>query len=71
MTTQPTSAATPIRRVRVPDDLWQRFDDAVRAADPEADRSVVLRQFMRWYVGEPGAKIPDRSARSRKEQNHG
>lgn len=43
------------------DDLWARFGGAVcRSPDPEADMSKVLRQFVRWYAGEPGAKLPER-----------
>lgn len=54
---------TALRRFRTTDDLWERFGDAVeRGPDPEADMSKVLRAFVRWYVGEPGAKLPDRPA---------
>lgn len=52
---------TGLRRFRTTDDLWKRFGDAVEGSgDPEADMSKVLRQFVRWYVHEPGAKQPDR-----------
>lgn len=52
---------TDVRRFRTTDDLWKRFGDAVEASDdPEADMSKVLRQFVRWYVHEAGAKQPDR-----------
>ncbi len=40
------------RRIRVPDDLWAKFGRAVKAVDPETDRSKVLRQFMRQFVGQ-------------------
>jgi len=43
---------TPFRRIRLDDDLWQRFEDAVGRADPDSNRSVVLRKFIRWYVGD-------------------
>jgi metal-responsive CopG/Arc/MetJ family transcriptional regulator len=50
---------TPHRQVRVDDDLWDRFGEAVeRQGAP--DRSVVLREFMAWYVREPGARSPQR-----------
>jgi hypothetical protein len=50
-----------LRRFRTTDDLWERFSDAVeRGPDPEADMSKVLRSFVRWYVGEPSAKLPER-----------
>lgn len=49
------------RRFRTTDELWARFAGAVAASpDPEADMSKVLRTFVRWYVGEPGAKLPER-----------
>lgn len=52
---------TEVRRFRTTDDLWESFGAAVeRGPDPEADMSKVLRAFVRWYVGEPGAKLPER-----------
>jgi hypothetical protein len=52
---------TALRRFRTTDDLWERFGNAVeRSPDPEADMSKVLRAIVRWYVAEPGAKLPDR-----------
>lgn len=50
-----------LRRFRTTDELWAKFGEAVeRSADPEADMSKVLRSFVRWYVAEPGAKLPER-----------
>lgn len=43
---------TPFRRIRMDDDLWQRLEDAAKRADPDANRSVILRRFARWYVGD-------------------
>ena len=40
--------------VRMAHDLWDRFGDVVD------NRSTVLREFVRWYVREPGAKMPRR-----------
>jgi hypothetical protein len=55
------NAGRDIRRFRAPDDLWERFGDAVkRSPDPEADMSKVLRQLVRWYAGDPGAELPKR-----------
>lgn len=49
------------RKFRADKDLWDGFGEAVECGpDPEADRSKVLRQFMRWYSGEPGARLPER-----------
>ena len=43
---------TPFRRIRMDDDLWKRLDEAAKQADPDANRSAVLRRFARWYVGD-------------------
>ncbi len=51
---------TPLQNFRVDPGLWDRFDQAVHRADAESDRSKVLRQFVAWYVREPGAKLPAR-----------
>jgi hypothetical protein len=36
----------------MPDDMWDTFDATVRRAEPELDRSKVIREFVRWYIGE-------------------
>lgn len=43
---------TPFRRIRLDDDLWERFEQAVKRADPDSNRSAVIRKFARWYVGD-------------------
>jgi hypothetical protein len=43
--------------IRIDEDLWNRFGQVA-----EPDRSTVLREFIRWYVGEPGTKAPKRPA---------
>ncbi len=43
---------TPFRRIRMDEDLWQRLDEAVKRADPDSNRSALLRRFARWYVGD-------------------
>jgi hypothetical protein len=43
---------TPFRRIRLDDDLWDRFDEAVKRADPDSNRSAVVRKFLRWFVGD-------------------
>ncbi|MFJ9558233.1 hypothetical protein ACIRPH_30885 [Nocardiopsis sp. NPDC101807] len=56
-------AANKPRRFVATDELWEKFELAVKKSpDPEADRSKVLRTFVRWYVGEPGAELPKRPA---------
>ena len=49
---------TPVRNLRAEDDLWGSFGAACAAAG--IDRSTALRDFMRWYMREPGAKLPKR-----------
>jgi hypothetical protein len=40
--------------VRMAHDLWERFGEFAE------NRSTVLRDFVRWYVREPGSKLPAR-----------
>jgi hypothetical protein len=42
----------PLRRIRMDNDLWQRLEEAAKRADPDSNRSVILRRFARWYVGD-------------------
>jgi hypothetical protein len=56
---------TPFRRIRLDEDLWERFDDAVRRKDPDSNRSAVLRKFTRWFVGDID-EMPQRPAPQRK-----
>ena len=46
------SEGTPFRRIRMDDDLWKRLDEAAKAADPDSNRSALLRKFARWYIGD-------------------
>ncbi|MGP4008144.1 hypothetical protein [Streptomyces sp. 4N124] len=50
------------RRFRAPDDEWFPFGDAARSLQPQgrSPRAKVLREFMRWYMRRPGAKLPER-----------
>ena len=43
---------TPFRRIRIDDDLWERLDKAAKEADPDSNRSALLRRFARWFVGD-------------------
>jgi hypothetical protein len=43
---------TPFRRIRMDEDLWQRLDEAVKRADPDDNRSALIRRLVRWYVGD-------------------
>ena len=51
-----TSKGTDRRTIRVDPDLWNEFGRAT--AGGEDGRSGVLRDFMRWYLGKPGAELP-------------
>jgi len=58
---------TPFRRIRMDEDLWQRLDEAVKRADPDSNRSALLRRFARWFVGDidempmrPEPKTPEK-----------
>jgi Ribbon-helix-helix protein, copG family len=60
---------TPFRRIRMDDDLWERLDEAVKRADPDDNRSALIRRLARWYVGDideiprrPEPRSPGRSA---------
>lgn len=53
---------TPFRRIRMDDDLWERLDDAARRANPDFNRSQVIRWLVRWYVGDVD-ELPQRPTR--------
>jgi metal-responsive CopG/Arc/MetJ family transcriptional regulator len=57
---------TPFRRIRMDDDLWKRLDEAAKRADPDSNRSALLRRFARWYVGDMD-EMPQRPAPARDE----
>jgi hypothetical protein len=50
------SKGTDRRTIRVEPDLWDEFGTAT-ANEPDG-RSGVVRAFMRWYLGKPGANLP-------------
>jgi hypothetical protein len=51
---------TPRQAFRVEPSLWETF--GVAAALTGSDRATVLREFMRWFIRERGAKMPVRPA---------
>jgi hypothetical protein len=55
---------TPFRKIRMDNDLWERLEDAARRADPDSNRSVIIRRFARWYVGDID-ELPQRPALKR------
>jgi hypothetical protein len=45
-----------------PDDLWDDLDTAAKAVG--SDRSAITREFWEWFVGRPGARVPERPVSS-------
>lgn len=60
----PNAPRTPARQMRIGDE-WYDFDAAAKAAG--TDRATLVREFIRWYLREPGARIPNRPARTQWE----
>lgn len=52
------------RPIRVDQELW----DAFGALVGDRNRSAVIRDFLRWYIGEPGAEMPARPADGKPER---
>ncbi|MEK9524044.1 hypothetical protein MIU24_32425 [Streptomyces venezuelae] len=52
-------------RLRLPESEWDDFRKATRAvhAEGRSPRSLVLRDFIRWYIGTPGVRMPSRPSR--------
>lgn len=50
------------RQMRIPDGEWLPFEDAAKAQHPagRSPRAGVVREFIRWYLRRPGAKLPER-----------
>jgi hypothetical protein len=44
--------------MRIPDDEWLPFADATKEAG--LARAEAVRDFIRWYLRRPGAKLPAR-----------
>jgi hypothetical protein len=59
----PNKPGTQHRSVRVSDEDWADLDAATSALG--ADRGTVIKQFIRWYLRRPGAKLPARPPRGR------
>jgi hypothetical protein len=49
---------TPHRGIRIEDSLWERLAEVAEALG--TDRASLIREWVRWAVGESGAKPPRR-----------
>jgi hypothetical protein len=54
----PNQPRSPHRSVRFSDEDWTDLDAAAKAMD--TDRGTLLKEFARWYLRRPGAKLPQR-----------
>lgn len=51
----PNVRGRPTFQVRMDREQWMKFGEVA-----QPDRSAVLRDFIDWYLREPGAKMPKR-----------
>jgi hypothetical protein len=56
--TDPNWKLTKHRSIRIEDELWAALGQAAQTVG--VDRSTLIRQLVRWYVRDPGAKLPQR-----------
>ncbi len=54
--TSRSGRGTARQTIRIDEKLWERFGAQV----PDGNRSDVIRDFIRWYVHDQGAKMPKR-----------
>jgi hypothetical protein len=54
----PNKPGTQHRSVRISDEDWDDLEAATAAAG--SDRGTLIKQFIRWYLRRPGAKLPER-----------
>jgi len=54
----PNQPGTQHRSVRISDEDWADLDDAAKSAG--TDRGTLIKQFIRWYLRRPEAKLPQR-----------
>lgn len=59
---RPATGKTPVRNLRVVDEVWKPALAAARSSSDGTITDVIIK-FLRWYLREPGAKLPDRPAR--------
>ncbi len=49
---------TSMHSFRLGDETWDRFGEAAKRKG--TSRVAAIREFIRWYVGYPGAELPER-----------
>lgn len=54
----PNKPGTQHRSVRISDEDWSDFDVAAKSLG--SDRGTVIKEFIRWYLRRPKAKMPQR-----------
>lgn len=55
---RPATGRDPVRSVRMPEERWEALGK--KAKDAGTDRAKVVNDLVAWYVGEDGAKLPER-----------
>lgn len=63
---RPATGKTFVARARVAFAKWERFGE--RAAEAGTDRSKLINEFIDWFLREPGARLPTRPARPKKDE---
>lgn len=53
-----TTGGTPQRKIRMPNERWQRFGEAAEQAG--MDRTEATNRFAAWYTREDDAELPER-----------
>ena len=56
----------PMRVIRMPDEMWDALAAAIKEAEPELERAKVVREFVRWYIGETD-ELPRRPMRKQRK----
>lgn len=57
----PNHPGTQHRSVRIGDEDWRDLEATTKELG--SDRGTVIKQFIRWYLRRPGAKLPERPPR--------
>jgi hypothetical protein len=57
---RPATGETPIQHVRIPSEDWKEINNLTGRKG-----AALVRQFVRWYLRRPGAKLPARPSPER------